>query len=517
MRAKEGRSLWGRISRPRSKVSGEAQPKRARGLKTLWGQEFNLVKGGLEEVQVVAYVEELNSRHSAEVERLQQPGSVSELAGKVIYEAEKLAEGIKEEERKRAAEEAAKLIYQAELRSEQITDDAERAAALRLQEATRLSIAVVGKAREKTTLAEEGTRQQLPQHMADIQATLQAAIDQAYQKILADLVGLESDIQSREANRRQWPTEVIKADATPVESHVENMEEESQPAGALPAEQAPVESLVVVMEEEPRSPENIQVETTPVASLPEETKDQPQVSGGSIPAPTPVGDRIIAEEVESHEGKAFEGEEAHPGLSESAWHELSSPLDGAKEKEQEEDYDSLGRDDVREKILESLQQVIELNGHGETFAENGTATMDEEKMSPDPVPEIMARNGNGANGDGPKATSDLFEGDLEFVMPPQKDGDEPPSHLALLSALYIAVKSVPGASVLGTGGSEAEGNSISVHFESPVCLDEVLKDVKMWEEERQDNGATRSRSLLGRLKSGKGPEDSQRKRILVTL
>ena len=94
MRAKEVKSLWGWISRPGKKASREASPKRARGVKTLWGQEFDLVKRGLEEAQVVAYVEELNSRHSAVVEKLQQPRDLSELAGKVIYDAEKLADGI---------------------------------------------------------------------------------------------------------------------------------------------------------------------------------------------------------------------------------------------------------------------------------------------------------------------------------------------------------------------------------------------------------------------------------------
>ena len=75
-------------------------------------------------------MEELNSRHSAEVKNLQQSPSLSELAGKVIFEAERLAEDIKEEERRRVAEGAAKIIFQAEMRSKQITDGAEQAATL---------------------------------------------------------------------------------------------------------------------------------------------------------------------------------------------------------------------------------------------------------------------------------------------------------------------------------------------------------------------------------------------------
>jgi transcription termination factor NusB len=467
MQAKEGRNLWGRRSRPGKKASGEVRPKPARGVKTLWGQEFNLVKGGLEEAQVVAYVEELNGRHSGAVEKLQQPRSLSELAGKVIFEAEKLADGIKEEERRHAAEQAAKIIFQAEMRSKQITDEAERAAALRLQNTSRLSIEVVGEAREKTTLAKERTRQQLPQQMANIQTALQAAIDQAYQKVLTDLMDLEREIQSRGA------------------------EERLRPAGALPAE------------------------TTPAESRLETTKDEPKVSASFIHAPMPVEHQITAEEEDSHPSRAFEDEEALPALPGPTPYELSNSLGGTKE---EDGYSSLGRDDVREEILKSLHQVIGSNGHGEALAAKGEATIDEQPAyggSPNPGPEtVVAMN---VNGDVSKTGSDIYEGDLEFVMPPQRDGHEATNHLALLSALYMRVKKIPGASLLGTGGSEAEGNSIAVHFESPVRLAEVLKDVTMWEEERQGNGATRSGSLLGRLKSGKNLGDSQRKRILVTL
>ena len=144
--------------------------------------------------------------------------------------------------------------------------------------------------------------------------------------------------------------------------------------------------------------------------------------------------------------------------------------------------------------------------------------MDEEQVhsnpNPDPEQETLAVS---EIRDALDSSGDLFEGDLEFVMNPQKEQGDAKNHLAQLSALYMTVKNVPGASVLGTGGSEAEGNSISVHFESPIRLAEVLKDVTTWEEDSRERGATRSRSLLGKLKSGRDMENSQRKRILVTL
>jgi len=243
--------MWGWISRPGKKGFGEALPKRVRGVQTLWGREFTLVKDGLEEAQVVAYVEELTSRYNSVVERLENPPSPSELAAKVILEAEQMAESIREDERKQAAEQAAKIIYQAEERFEQIVEEAERAATHRLQEATRLSAEIIGKAREKTTLAEESTIQQLPQQLANIQSALQTAIDQAYQKVLSDLIDLERDIQSKGTEEESQPTEALQADEALVVSPPEAMEEEPQSAEAFHTEEAPVETIPEVIEDEP--------------------------------------------------------------------------------------------------------------------------------------------------------------------------------------------------------------------------------------------------------------------------
>jgi hypothetical protein len=462
---------------------------------TLWGQEFNLVKMGLDETQVVAYVEELKNRLGGEIEKLQQQRSLPELAGQVIFEAEKLGESIREEERRRAAEQAATILLLAETRSKEIIEEAKRAGAHRLQEATRLSVEVVEGAREKTTLAEENTIQQLPQQLTYVQSALQAAIEQAYQKVLSDLVALERDIQSRGAEEESRSTEALQTDE--------------------PSEEPAPETIV----EQPRSAVAFQPGEVPIQPVPETFEDESEMSGNLATGLVPVGHEISLEEQE--ETEASVGQEASPEQSESTRQEISDSLDYAKGAE---DYSNLDRDEVREKILESLQQAIELNSHLEEPTANGVATMDEEQVysnpgaDPDPNPDreqetlAVVETSNGLDSSG-----DLFEGDMEFVMNPKKEQGDTKNHLAQLSALYMTVKNVPGASVLGTGGSEAEGNSISVHFESPISLAEVLKDVTTWEEDSRDSGATRSRSLLGKLKSGRGMENSQQKRILVTL
>ena len=510
MGTKEGRYLWGWISRSGKKAPGEVQPKRSRGAMTLWGQEFNLVKMGLDETQVVAYVEDLKNRLGGEIEELQQQRSLPELAGEVIFEAEKLGESIRDEERRRAAEHAASILLRAEERSKEIIEEAERAGVHRLKEATRLSVEVVEEARERTTLAEENTIQQLPQQLTYIQSALQAGIDQAYQKVLSDLVALEHDIQSRGAEEEPRSTEAFQTDESSAEPRSESITQQSQPTEVLQSEE-PVREIMV---EQAQPTVMLQLGEASVQPVAETFEDESEIPGNLATGLVPVSseDREEAEASMEQETSSEKSESTRPGLP---LNETSDFLDDA---EGAEDYSNMNRDEVREKILESLQQAIELNSHLEEPTSNGVATMDEEQVysNPNPDPEQKPRavveivNALDTSGD-------LFEGDMEFVMNPRKEQGNAKNHLARLSALYMTVKNLPGASVLGTGGSEAEGNSISVHFESPICLSEVLKDVTMWEEDSRDSGATRSRSLLGKLKSSREMDNSQRKRILVTL
>ena len=63
----------------------------------LWGREFNIVKNGLSEDQVVSYVNQLVSEHDMLIQRQEHLSSLTKLAEKTVAEAEKLAEEIKTE------------------------------------------------------------------------------------------------------------------------------------------------------------------------------------------------------------------------------------------------------------------------------------------------------------------------------------------------------------------------------------------------------------------------------------
>ena len=391
-KATEGRNLFGWIPRSGKKSPDGVQPKRSRGVMTLWGQEFNLVKAGLDEVQVVAYVEDLKNGHSGEIEKLQQQHSLPELAGEVIFEAEKLGESIREEERRRAAEQAANILFQAQMRSKEIIEEAERGAAHRFQESIRLSAEVVEEAREKTTLAEQNTIEQLPQQLAHIQSALQASIDQAYQKVFSDLIDLERDIQSRGIEQEPQSTEVAQPEESAPEALPEAVGAQPQPTTVFQTEEAPMEFMPEAVKDEPETPGSFVTELVPV-----EHEASPEVLSEESEKPDMSPELSVNLDASAEQ-------------SESTQDEVANAHDGAEEVD---DIYNLDRDVVREKILESLQQAIELNGHGEGMTADEFAAVEEEQVSShlDSEPAPLA---SGIDGD-------FFEGDLEFVMPPQRN------------------------------------------------------------------------------------------------
>jgi F0F1-type ATP synthase membrane subunit b/b' len=80
----------------------------------LWGREFNIVRTGLSEAQVVSFVNELVKQHDVLLQRQEHLATLTRLAERTVSEADKLAEDIKIEARKQAEDEAAKLIADAE-------------------------------------------------------------------------------------------------------------------------------------------------------------------------------------------------------------------------------------------------------------------------------------------------------------------------------------------------------------------------------------------------------------------
>ncbi len=98
----------------------------------LWGREFNLVKNGLSEAQVVSFVNGLVKQHDVLIQRQEHLVTLTKLAERTVSEADRLAEEIKKEAENKAKTEAARIISEAETsaktQSTRIIKDAEAVA-----------------------------------------------------------------------------------------------------------------------------------------------------------------------------------------------------------------------------------------------------------------------------------------------------------------------------------------------------------------------------------------------------
>ena len=124
----------------------------------LWGREFNIVKDGLSQAQVVSFVNELASEHDMLIQRQEHLSSLTKLAERTVSEAEKLAEETKREAVEHAKAEASEIMAEAEARAQQ----AERTVseAEKLAEETKREAVEHAKAEASEIIAEAEARAQ---------------------------------------------------------------------------------------------------------------------------------------------------------------------------------------------------------------------------------------------------------------------------------------------------------------------------------------------------------------------
>jgi len=89
------------------------QPKKKR----LWGKDFNLVEDGLEEKQVVGFVNDLRKQYEAS-----SPASVSAVLKTAVKDARQIVDDIKTRAEAEAGEEAARIMAQAEQEAREIKE-----------------------------------------------------------------------------------------------------------------------------------------------------------------------------------------------------------------------------------------------------------------------------------------------------------------------------------------------------------------------------------------------------------
>ena len=94
-------------------------------VKHLWGQDFKIVKEGLDESQVVAFINHITKQKEAGIKD-EARRRAQEEADRIVAKSEQGGRQIIEEAKKRGEGEAKRLINEAELKGRQIIDEAKK-------------------------------------------------------------------------------------------------------------------------------------------------------------------------------------------------------------------------------------------------------------------------------------------------------------------------------------------------------------------------------------------------------
>ena len=176
----------------------------------LWGREFEMVKDGLSEDQVVSYVNELTSENEMLTQRQQRVPALTRLAEKTVTEAEKLAEEIKKEATDEAKAETAKIVAEAEAQADK------KAAAKRNEIVT-----IAAKEAENIkTNAEREAELIVERRRQSIEPELKSMLQVVHDQLLSDLKSLNQQVAPMGEEFERKLTQLAEQTGIPTEDPV---------------------------------------------------------------------------------------------------------------------------------------------------------------------------------------------------------------------------------------------------------------------------------------------------------
>lgn len=158
------------------------------GVVELWGHEFKKAKDGLDEEQVVSFVNKLMKEHETLLKRAEHLSSLTQLAEKTIVDADDVAKQVQKEASERAKAEANAIIAKAEEQARQLVKEKSAEA---VATANREAEAIKAKAEQKAeSLLEEKAK--------SIQPELRDTAKRLYGELLTQLESLKQKVLALE-------------------------------------------------------------------------------------------------------------------------------------------------------------------------------------------------------------------------------------------------------------------------------------------------------------------------------
>ena len=189
---------------------------------TIWNKEFEIVKSGLSEEQVVAFVNGLISEQETLLQRQGNLSSLTKLAERTVTEAQKLADEIKKEATDKANEEVSKIIVEAEKRAEQIFEE----------KGNKIITEATERAEGIKTDAQREADQILAEQKRRVKPELRAIMQNVNNQLISDLERLKGQVSSAIAQLEPKlfpPEEPAKASETSKAPEPAMVAEEEKP------------------------------------------------------------------------------------------------------------------------------------------------------------------------------------------------------------------------------------------------------------------------------------------------
>jgi len=450
---------------------------RKRKTRQLWESEFNVVKEGLDEKQVVAFVDNLIAQHRT----LQQASadSLRSLLKTAVTDAEQLAASIKVKAQAEAEAEAAGIITQAKQEDQEIKRRAEIAAQKEAEDI--LSVAnkkaedILSVVNKKAEITEVEARQNallfLLRAREEIEKEVREEYKRAYARLSSSLQNLLDEGQNIEVELKGKRARLWESKKFELKEHEAALLETSEEVAPPPETLAP--------EEEIKQPVQLQEEATEEKTE-EPAQPQEETPEEEIEQPVQLQEEVSEEKTE---------EPAQP-QEETPEEEIKQPVQLQEE--------------VSEEKTEEPAQLQEEAPASEP-AEETT-----EEPSEQPAPEEIPgrREETKSTRLKPADSQPLYVGEVELAI-------AIPVELKMVSKFYNYLQTIPDIKILRTTGSWDRGTTITVVADKPIPLISKISevpDVEVIAELPQKDSSEKGKSSSRLRGEGKGV-----KRIKLTL
>jgi len=424
-------------------------------VKEVWGRKFRIVKDGLDEAEVFAFVGRLIEQNSELSSKLEHVDSLKRLAENAVIEATKQAKKMKTETRQAASEKAREIIIQAEAETkaeaERIIAEAEKSSLDSIAAAERL-------AQDMLQAAEEKAREQAEQIMAEAE---QKAREQAKQ-IMA-----EAEQKAREQVESETKAETESIIAEAEKSSIERIAASEQLA----------QDMLQAAEEKARA----------------KTEELPQEKLSL--AEQEAKDIIKAAEEKAEEIKRLGQEEATKIVTEAKWQVEEELALIRREAGQRLPASGIIAESAIEEVARRVLEELLSN------AEEGKAPQKSKTKAAVPAP---ADTGGKEEAD-EKENPALYSGNVELAIPP-------PVATNKLLKLHSQLKKARQVKVMDVVGSANKGVIIRLFLRSPTRLIDMLENLP---EVREAAAATKQSRDTGAPQHR--PSKPGVRRIVVTI